>query len=99
VPGLFSFKDTRMTKQQHKAAAKAAAARPSEPLDAPIPPFDTQAAEQAEKPASVVSGGSQYVLQWAIKTGGVRYAIGDVVTLTADQAAPFLASGAITSKG
>jgi uncharacterized membrane protein len=37
-----------------------------------------------------------YLVAWAIKTGGKRYATGDTVELTDEQAAPFLASGAIT---
>jgi hypothetical protein len=40
-----------------------------------------------------------YVVQWAIKLDGKRYGIGDSVDMTAEQAAPFLASGAVTAKG
>lgn len=38
-----------------------------------------------------------YAVQWHIKTEGRRYAPGDTLDLTDDQAAPFLASGAITA--
>jgi hypothetical protein len=36
-----------------------------------------------------------YMVQWHIKTNGRRYGPGDDVALTEQQAAPFLASGAI----
>lgn len=41
---------------------------------------------------------ADYVAVWNVKTGGNRYAPGDVLTLTPEAAAPFLASGAITLK-
>ena len=41
---------------------------------------------------------AEYVAVWNVKTGGNRYAPGDVLTLTPEAAAPFLASGASTLK-
>lgn len=43
--------------------------------------------------AEIVSGA--FVVQWDIKVDGKRYAAGDTVNLNADDAARFLASGAV----
>jgi uncharacterized OB-fold protein len=51
------------------------------------------AAEEGEPAAA-----TGYVVQWAIKLDGKRYAIGDHIDISDSQAAPFVASGAITAK-
>lgn len=38
----------------------------------------------------------KYVVAWPIKVDGRRYAPGETVVLTDDQAAPFLSSGAVS---
>jgi hypothetical protein len=64
-------------------------------VEAVEPQESTTVIEVIEDIIVPVKAGS-YVAAWAIKTGGKRYAVGDTVELTDDQAAPFLASGAIT---
>lgn len=41
------------------------------------------------------AAGGAFVVQWDIKVDGKRYAAGDTVNLGADDAARFLASGAV----
>lgn len=57
---------------------------------------DNQAdAAEEDEPAAAATG---YVVQWAIKLDGKRYAIGDQIDISDSQAAPFVASGAIKAK-
>jgi len=51
--------------------------------------------EQVETFVEPAQPAGAYVVQWAIKVNGVRYAPGDTVDLSKELAAPFLASGAI----
>lgn len=52
-------------------------------------------ADAAEEDEPAATG---YVVQWAIKLDGKRYAIGDQIDISDSQAAPFVASGAIKAK-
>lgn len=56
-----------------------------------------EAIEPAPAPVAAPTGG--YAVRWSIKVNGRRYADGDTADLTAEQAVPFLASGAIAAKG
>lgn len=57
-----------------------------------------QPAEPDEPVEQAQADAGGYVVQWAIKLDGKRYGIGDDVQMTEEQAAPFLASGAIKAK-
>jgi uncharacterized OB-fold protein len=57
--------------------------------------IDQADAAEEDEPAAAATG---YVVQWAIKLDGKRYAIGDHIDISDSQAAPFVASGAIKAK-
>lgn len=57
--------------------------------------IDQGDAAEEDEPAAAATG---YVVQWAIKLDGKRYAIGDHIDISDSQAAPFVASGAIKAK-
>jgi len=70
-----------------KEASEAVAA-PIEPKPAPTPKQD-----------AVRWPDAKYVVQWPIKRDGRRYSEGDSIDLSAADAEPFLASGAIAPRG
>lgn len=62
-----------------------------------------EAAEAAPAPAPAPAAPAaaafgDYLVQWTIKVNGRRYESGETIALAPDAAAPFLASGAITTK-
>jgi hypothetical protein len=60
------------------------------------PVGDDEAAKLAQDMADLATGAAAaYAVAWSIKFNGKRYDEGDSVQLTPEQAAPFLASGAI----
>ncbi|MCQ9378811.1 hypothetical protein [Methyloversatilis sp. XJ19-49] len=52
---------------------------------------------KARMAAAAAVGAVLYAVQWDIKHNGTRYAVGDEVPLNDEDAAPFLASGAIVA--
>ncbi len=86
---------------QPKQAAQAETVEAVEQADQAVVETTTEIeqadqADPADTSEPAAAGG--YVVQWPIKLDGKRYGIGDEVDMTADQAAPFLASGAIAAK-
>lgn len=64
-----------------------------EPQQAAAEPVVEQAAPAAPKPAA-----GRFVVAWGIKVNGTRYGEGDEIQLSAQEAAPFIESGAIAAK-